>query len=75
MPGPDDFQKLSDNFLSWLTRSPGATVSPKICIADLRNQGAGRGVGELSLSVQSYIDIQAISCLLTGARSCSTGYW
>ncbi|KAK2764889.1 hypothetical protein FQN54_008586 [Arachnomyces sp. PD_36] len=44
MPSPDDFQQESDNFLSWLTQRPGVAVNPKIYIADLRAQGAGRGV-------------------------------
>jgi SET domain-containing protein 6 len=40
----DEFNSISERFLSWLSCS-GATTSPKIEIADLRQQNAGRGVG------------------------------
>lgn len=40
------FQEQSDNFISWLEASPGVNVNPKICLADLRSSGAGRGVGK-----------------------------
>ncbi|GIZ48047.1 hypothetical protein CKM354_001112200 [Cercospora kikuchii] len=39
----DDFQNASDAFLKWLTKS-GATISPNIQLADLRDRAAGRGV-------------------------------
>lgn len=42
----DSFGRLSDDFLAWLACQPGVRVSPKIQIADLRFQGAGRGVGK-----------------------------
>ncbi|KAL4780555.1 hypothetical protein BJX76DRAFT_360746 [Aspergillus varians] len=40
-----NFQHQSDEFARWLSSRPGVTVNPKICIADLRANGAGRGVG------------------------------
>jgi SET domain-containing protein 6 len=39
----DDFQNKSDIFIQWL-KDNGATISPKIELADLRQNGAGRGV-------------------------------
>ncbi|EME82409.1 uncharacterized protein MYCFIDRAFT_40308 [Pseudocercospora fijiensis CIRAD86] len=39
----DDFQSMSDKFLTWL-KNTGATISPKIQLADLRDRAAGRGV-------------------------------
>lgn len=41
----DRFSQLSDEFMSWLKQRPGVKVSPKIKIADLRSEGAGRGIG------------------------------
>lgn len=41
------FAQLSDGFVNWLKRSPGVRLSPKIQIADLRFESAGRGVGKL----------------------------
>lgn len=40
----DDFQARSEAFITWLKQN-GATISNKIELADLRQQGAGRGVG------------------------------
>ncbi|KAF8460386.1 hypothetical protein BDZ91DRAFT_684777, partial [Kalaharituber pfeilii] len=42
--GTDDFNALSDAFMAWLKARPGITVNPNIAIADLRSEGAGRGV-------------------------------
>ncbi|KAF2159865.1 hypothetical protein M409DRAFT_70755 [Zasmidium cellare ATCC 36951] len=39
----DDFRARSEAFISWLEQN-GATISDKIELADLRQQGAGRGV-------------------------------
>ena len=39
----DDFQNKSDKFIQWL-KDNGATISPKIELADLRQHSAGRGV-------------------------------
>ncbi|TID27664.1 SET domain-containing protein [Venturia nashicola] len=39
----DGFNAISECFLSWLSRS-GANINPKMEIADLRQQNAGRGV-------------------------------
>lgn len=44
-----DFAQHSDDFMSWLKRRPGVSVSSKIQIADLRSQNAGRGVGKFPL--------------------------
>lgn len=41
---PSSFQQQSNNFVSWLEGSPGVKVNPKIFLADLRANGAGRGV-------------------------------
>ncbi|OOQ87465.1 SET domain protein [Penicillium brasilianum] len=43
-PDPSSFQHQSDRFVAWLEASPGVKVNPKICLADLRSTGAGRGV-------------------------------
>ncbi|PGH32132.1 SET domain-containing protein 6 [[Emmonsia] crescens] len=40
----DRFSQLSDEFMCWLKQNPGVRVSPKIKIADLRFEGAGRGI-------------------------------
>lgn len=40
------FAQHSNDFMECLKRSPGARVSPKIQIADLRTENAGRGVGK-----------------------------
>jgi N-lysine methyltransferase SETD6 len=43
--GEDDFNAKSAAFLSWLQKPEiGASISPKIRLADLRDQDAGRGV-------------------------------
>ncbi|KAK4957353.1 Ribosomal lysine N-methyltransferase 4 [Elasticomyces elasticus] len=39
----DDFQARSQSFLAWLQQH-GTTISPKIELADLRQDGCGRGV-------------------------------
>ncbi|KAI5365138.1 putative SET domain, rubisco LSMT, substrate-binding domain superfamily [Septoria linicola] len=39
----DDFQSATDTFLTWL-KNNGATISPNIQLADLRDRAAGRGV-------------------------------
>ncbi|EPS26225.1 hypothetical protein PDE_01161 [Penicillium oxalicum 114-2] len=41
---PSSFQQQSNDFVSWLESCPGVQVNPKICLADLRSTGAGRGV-------------------------------
>ena len=44
--GADDvFQSKSDAFLDWFKGQPGTRLSRKIKLADLRVQGAGRGLG------------------------------
>lgn len=47
-PDSLSFQEQSDNFISWLEANPGVKVNPKICLADLRSSGAGRGVGKFT---------------------------
>lgn len=42
---PDHFQSQSDEFMHWLAGKPGVQINPKIRLADLRSQAAGRGVG------------------------------
>jgi SET domain-containing protein 6 len=42
----DHFVSASNAFLTWLKQT-GSTISDKIELADLRQQGAGRGVGML----------------------------
>ncbi|PGH06654.1 SET domain-containing protein 6 [Blastomyces parvus] len=40
----DGFSQLSDEFMCWLKQSTGVRVSAKIKVADLRSEGAGRGI-------------------------------
>lgn len=44
-PDSPNFQRQSDDFISWLSGKPGVNINPNIAVADLRSQGAGRGVG------------------------------
>ena len=44
-PDSDNFQRQADEFISWLDGSLGVRINPKIRVADLRSQDAGRGVG------------------------------
>ncbi|KAL4898554.1 hypothetical protein BDV59DRAFT_6164 [Aspergillus ambiguus] len=39
-----NFQRQSDDFISWLSEKPGVNINPNIAVTDLRSQGAGRGV-------------------------------
>ncbi|KAJ5778952.1 hypothetical protein N7457_006672 [Penicillium paradoxum] len=43
-PDAEGFQQQSDNFMSWLQATPGVQLNSKIRLADLRANGAGRGV-------------------------------
>ncbi|GES62869.1 SET domain protein [Aspergillus terreus] len=43
-PDSPNFQRQSDDFISWLSEKPGVNINPNIAVADLRSQGAGRGV-------------------------------
>ncbi|RDW83914.1 ribosomal lysine N-methyltransferase [Aspergillus mulundensis] len=43
-PDSNNFQNQSDEFAIWLSSRPGVKVNPKIRIADLRVNAAGRGV-------------------------------
>lgn len=43
----DDFEARSEAFIAWVKQN-GAAISDKIELTDLRQQGAGRGVGESS---------------------------
>ena len=56
----DDFDSKTEAFMTWLQQRPGATISPKIRIADLRHIGAGRGVGMLEIGF-----IQFMFCLIS----------
>lgn len=42
----DDFGNQSQAFLDWFKSLPGATFHPDITLVDLRDRGAGRGVGK-----------------------------
>jgi hypothetical protein len=53
-PDADDFQRQSDEFTSWLSQQPGVRINPHIQVADLRSQGAGRGVGTLCFSYEDF---------------------
>lgn len=50
-PDSGSFQRQSDEFIAWLAQRPNVRINPKIQVADLRSQGAGRGVGMFSDSV------------------------
>ena len=43
----DTFNEETETFMSWLRQRSAAAINPKIRIADLRQIGAGRGVGVL----------------------------
>ena len=45
----DAFDRKTEAFIDWFQRRPGATISPKIRVADLRQSNAGRGVGAAPL--------------------------
>lgn len=42
----DDFGAKSQAFLDWFKDLPGATFHPRINLVDMRDRGAGRGIGE-----------------------------
>ena len=41
----DDFHHKTATFLDWFKQLKGAYLSPKIEVTDLRDHGAGRGIG------------------------------
>lgn len=41
-----EFQRRSDAFLKWLLDDVTAKISPNVKLIDLREQGAGRGLGK-----------------------------
>ncbi|KAF8457974.1 hypothetical protein BGX38DRAFT_1138974 [Terfezia claveryi] len=41
---PDDFNMLSEQFMTWLKSRPGVSINPNIALVDLRSENAGRGV-------------------------------
>lgn len=47
MHGQQDFEAGSAAFIEWFSETAeSANISPKIAFADLRDTGAGRGVGK-----------------------------
>ena len=46
----DSFQAKSDAFWKWVQQRPGTIISPKIRIADLRDQDQGRGIGTIFIA-------------------------
>lgn len=44
----DDFGTRSQAFLDWFRALPGATFHPDIKLTDMRDRGAGRGIGKSS---------------------------
>lgn len=46
-----EFDKSSEDFGIWFQELQGATFHPSLRIADLRDRGAGRGIGK---SVESH---------------------
>lgn len=49
----DSFDSKTSTFMSWLQQRPGINISPKIQIADLRDYGAGRGIGNAPSTISS----------------------
>ena len=47
----DDFEQKTFAFLQWLRATPGFRLSSKIKLVDLREQGRGRGIGEMRLQL------------------------
>ncbi|KAI9826886.1 MAG: hypothetical protein M1832_005825 [Thelocarpon impressellum] len=45
--GMDSFQRTTQAFMEWFMKAPNTIVNPKVRLADLRGQGAGRGLGNL----------------------------
>ncbi|PKY06836.1 SET domain protein [Aspergillus campestris IBT 28561] len=43
-PTHEDFQRQTDDFMTWLAGRSGVKINPKIRVQDLRSQAAGRGV-------------------------------
>ncbi|PLN83490.1 SET domain protein [Aspergillus taichungensis] len=43
-PSHEDFQRQTDDFMTWLAGRSGVKINPKIRVQDLRSQAAGRGV-------------------------------
>ena len=56
------FDWRSADLVMWLKQQPGATVSSKIQLTDLRSRGAGRGVGKISFLSRFILTI--LSCRL-----------
>ena len=46
-PSDDNFIHEARRFVQWFTAWPGTRLSPKICLADLRDDEEGRGVGKI----------------------------
>lgn len=51
----DLFNQKSQDFVRWLSAIPGASINSKIVLEDLRDRKAGRGVGELSSPLSSFL--------------------
>lgn len=45
---PDDFNVLSEQFMTWLKSRPRVFINPNIALVDLRSENTGRGVGTSS---------------------------
>lgn len=54
MAADDDFQVKSAAFLAWLQKN-GCEISPAVQLADLRERGAGRGVGAFVLPISQQL--------------------
>ncbi|KAI9782017.1 MAG: hypothetical protein M1816_002126 [Peltula sp. TS41687] len=48
MTDPDNFQISSDALMKWFLQNASAKFNPKVALADMRHQGAGRGLVALA---------------------------
>lgn len=73
---PVSVDAKAEAFMTWLQKRPGATINPKVQVADLRARNAGRGVGRVHLGARcihshSLIILQSQSQISKRMRNCS----
>jgi hypothetical protein len=66
---PDEFQNRSQSFLAWFKSLPGATFDDRLCITDLRDRSAGRGISEWTSFLMSTPVVDVLALLTIYSRS------